>query len=140
MKKSDFKEALPLLLGMLLLFGTMFSARFLHGDFTKVTYAHAPIQTELEQYVAEADGRALININRADEETLMMIHGIGEVLAERIIDYRDENGAFESEDELLAVKGIGEKTLEKMKPRIICIPEEEPDSTSFFGILGELFD
>lgn len=43
------------------------------------------------------------------------LHGIGETLAHRIVDYRSQNGAFESLDELDDVKGIGEKTLENIR-------------------------
>ena len=57
----------------------------------------------------------LVNINTADTETLMTVKGIGEVLAERIVTYREEHGGFETVEELLEVKGIGEKTLEKIK-------------------------
>ncbi len=140
MKKSETKDALLLILCALLLIGTMLGARFLRGDFTKVTFAHSSIESDTEGCVVEKDGLFLININRADKEMLMMLSGIGEVMAQRIIDYREENGAFESVEKLLEVKGIGEKTLEKMLSRIVCIPEKEADDTSFFGILGGLFD
>ena len=56
-----------------------------------------------------------ININTADFEELQEIKRIGPVLAQRIIDYRNLNGPFESWEELLEVKGIGEKTLETIK-------------------------
>ena len=56
-----------------------------------------------------------ININTADFEELREIKRIGPVLAQRIIDYRNLNGPFESWEELLEVKGIGEKTLEIIK-------------------------
>ena len=56
-----------------------------------------------------------ININTADFEELQEIKRIGPVLAQRIIDYRNLNGPFESWEELLEVKGIGEKTLEIIK-------------------------
>ena len=53
-----------------------------------------------------------IDINRADAEQLTALPGIGEVLAGRIVAYREENGSFLSTQELQNVDGIGEKRLE----------------------------
>lgn len=53
-----------------------------------------------------------LDINQADSEALQALPGIGEVLAGRIIAYRDENGPFSSPDQLMNVEGIGEKRLE----------------------------
>lgn len=52
-----------------------------------------------------------IDLNTADAETLMRLPGIGRVLADRIVDWREENGPFRSAEELLLINGIGEKTL-----------------------------
>ncbi len=68
--------------------------------------------TETQQY----DGK--IDINTATSEQLQLIPGIGETIAQRIIDYRTEHGDFESVDELLNISGIGQKKLEQMKPYI----------------------
>ena len=57
-----------------------------------------------------------VNINTASKKELDALPGIGEKLAQRIIDYRSANGPFQSVDDLIKVKGIGEKTLEKIKP------------------------
>ena len=57
-----------------------------------------------------------VNINTASKKELDALPGLGEVLAQRIIDYRSANGPFSTVDELTKVKGIGEKTLEKLKP------------------------
>lgn len=55
-----------------------------------------------------------ISINQAEKEAFMALPGIGEVLAARIIAYRDENGSFSSLEELLNVEGIGKKRLEEI--------------------------
>ena len=65
-----------------------------------------------------SDTGELININTAGSEELQQISGIGPVTAEKIIRYREENGAFGSVEDITNVSGIGEKTLEKMKPQI----------------------
>lgn len=57
-----------------------------------------------------------VNINTADKEMLILLPGIGPVAAEAILTYRKDNGNFKSVDELTKVKGIGDKTLEKLKP------------------------
>ena len=58
----------------------------------------------------EAQGR--INVNTAGVEELSQLPGIGEVLAGRIVAYREENGSFLSTQELQNVEGIGEKRLD----------------------------
>lgn len=57
----------------------------------------------------------IVNINTADIKELQKLKGIGFTFAKRIVDYRNENGKFESIDELLNVKGIGKKRLETLK-------------------------
>jgi len=54
-----------------------------------------------------------VDINTADAPTLASsLRGVGESKAEAIVAYREANGAFKSADDLVKVKGIGEKTLE----------------------------
>ncbi len=60
-----------------------------------------------------------ININTADMEALVQVPGIGPKTAEKIVQHRQENGNFTSLDDLAAVKGIGEKSLKKMKPYLV---------------------
>jgi len=62
----------------------------------------------------------IININKATAELLQTIPGIGPSTAEKIIDFRNNNGPFRSIEELMDVNGIGEKTFEKMKEKL-CI-------------------
>ena len=52
-----------------------------------------------------------LNVNVASKEELCTLEGIGETLAERILKYREENGGFETMEELLNVEGIGEGKL-----------------------------
>ena len=56
------------------------------------------------------------DLNTATAEQLISLPGIGEEIAGRILAYRDEVGAFVSVDELLNVKGIGEKKLADIRP------------------------
>lgn len=60
----------------------------------------------------------LVNINTATKEELMTVPGIGEVTAQKIIDYREKNGDFRKIDDLTKVDRIGEKTLAKFKDKI----------------------
>ncbi|MCR5484581.1 MAG: helix-hairpin-helix domain-containing protein [Clostridiales bacterium] len=57
-----------------------------------------------------------VNINTADVEAFERIEGIGPEKAKAIVEYREENGDFKSVDELLECPGIGEKTLERIRP------------------------
>lgn len=59
-----------------------------------------------------------INVNTADAQTLAQLPGIGEVLAQRILAERAQNGLFHFPGELLAVSGIGEKKLQAILPHI----------------------
>ena len=59
-----------------------------------------------------------VAVNSATLEDLESLPGVGPVTAQKIIDYRTQNGAFATPDDLLNVKGIGPKKLEKMRPLV----------------------
>jgi len=81
------------------------------ADYTITTVRQAG-----EEVTPEASGP--VDINTADLDQLQTLRGIGPALAQRIIDFREENGPFRSVEDLLQVKGIGEATLEKFRDDI----------------------
>lgn len=62
--------------------------------------------------------QGIININKADENELQSLNGIGESLASSIVEYRKENGKFETIEDLKNVPGIGESKFENIKAYI----------------------
>jgi comEA protein len=78
--------------------------------------SNKPVQ---EQEATQKPKEALkVNINEANMADLMKLPGIGSTYARRIVEYRERMGGFRSVDELTKVKGIGPKTLEKLRPHI----------------------
>jgi len=57
-----------------------------------------------------------IDINTADGAALESVPGIGKSLSQRIVAFREKNGAFQSVDDLLKVPGIGEKSIQRLRP------------------------
>ncbi len=79
---------------------------------TKKAVVNATRATKTEAF------NGVININTASAEELTVLNGIGEKTADKIIEYRNENGKFSSIDEIMNVSGIGEKKFEKIKEHI----------------------
>jgi competence ComEA-like helix-hairpin-helix protein len=75
-----------------------------------------PITTA--QTVPVTESSFPIDINTADITELMAVPGIGQVYAQRILDYRTVNGPFQNISELLNIAGIGQKRLEAILPYI----------------------
>lgn len=73
-----------------------------------------------EVYSSSSSPSDQININTADDNTLQSLPGIGPVLSQKIIDYRNQNGLFEVIDDIKDVSGIGEKKFEGIKD-LICV-------------------
>lgn len=61
-----------------------------------------------------------ININTATAEQLTAVPGIGVKLAARIVEHRQKNGSFKSVQELMNVKGVGEKSLTRLEPFLVA--------------------
>ena len=96
-------------------------AWWLHGrpNGTLIELDELPKQTAIFQ----------VDINQADWPELIQLPEVGETLARRIVDFRQHRGPFGSIDELLAVAGIGPKTLEQIHPYLLPI-SDNPDKTN----------
>lgn len=77
---------------------------------------------------AAASSKPALNLNSATIDQLETLPGIGRKTAERIIEYRTKNGGFKRIEDLMNVKGIGEKSFLKLKPLIAVPPKTDKDS------------
>jgi competence protein ComEA len=77
-----------------------------------------------QQAKPAAQAATVINLNTATAVQLQDLPGIGARTAERIIEYRGKNGGFKKIEELMNVKGIGEKSFLKLKDRITVTPAQ----------------
>ena len=76
-----------------------------------------------------AAGAALVNINTATQAQLESLPGLGPKVAQRILEYREKNGAFKKVEDLMNVQGIGEKSFLKLKP-LLTVSEKEKSAPS----------
>jgi competence protein ComEA len=63
-----------------------------------------------------AEARRVVNINSADAAQLALLPRVGPSVAQKIVDFRKENGPFKTAEDLMLVQGIGEKTFQLLKP------------------------
>jgi len=68
---------------------------------------------------AEGSLQGVVNVNTASSEELELLPGIGAARAEALIAAREAKGSFESLEELLEVKGIGEASLARLRPHLV---------------------
>jgi competence protein ComEA len=67
---------------------------------------------------ASAQANAIVNLNTATAAELQTLPGVGAATARLILDHRQKNGGFKKIEELMTIKGIGEKSFLKIKPRV----------------------
>lgn len=71
-----------------------------------------------------------VNINTATQAQLEALPGVGPKAAQRVLDYRKQNGSFKKIEDLMNVKGFGEKTFLKLKPMITIGDKSAPSGSS----------
>jgi comEA protein len=122
-----------LLLGLLIKEGRNFARKSSAADPAKREASAARFEEGYAKYLATAGteddnlapGRfeQRIDINHADWEELQQLSGIGPVLAKKIVDYRDKNGYFQTVQDLIKVKGIGPKLLQRWEGQLAALPD-----------------
>ena len=88
--------------------------------------ARAHVRTQA-QTTAQPAAAPLVNLNTATAADLAKLPGIGPAVAARILEYRQKNGGFKKIEELMNVKGIGEKTFLKLKPLVTITPPKSSE-------------
>ncbi|MFQ5701905.1 MAG: ComEA family DNA-binding protein [Acidobacteriota bacterium] len=83
-----------------------------------LVYAPTPVSAVPAAAKASEKQPATVDINKAAVEEFLTIRGIGPVIAHRIVEFREENGNFRSIDDLLKIRGIGEKFLDKIRDQL----------------------
>jgi competence protein ComEA len=82
---------------------------------------HAPLSQEPPAR-STSERPAPLNLNAATEQQLEALPGIGPATATRIVEYRKKNGPFKKAEDLMNVKGIGEKSFLKLKGLVTVAP------------------
>lgn len=114
------KSSQKLLIGLTLVFAAFIAGLFLGRNFNRQPVQIQPLPAVTAaavpplSLVTEPTAPSIININTATVEEIQVLPGIGPLLAQRIVEYREENGPFETNGELMNVSGIGEKKLEEI--------------------------
>ena len=91
------------------------SADSVFAERSRAEFAEARESESPDVVPSGSDRRELVNLNAATARQLMSLPGIGPVTADRILEYREAHGPFRTVDELIKVKSIGEKKLQRIR-------------------------
>ncbi len=81
-----------------------------------------PVEAQQAERPAQAAAaKPTINLNTANIDQLETLPGVGRRTAERILEYRQKSGGFKKVEELMNIKGIGEKSFLKLRP-LVSVP------------------
>jgi competence protein ComEA len=86
---------------------------------------HAAAQTATRTSAKASPAVGVVNLNTASASDLEALPGIGAKTAARIVEYRQKNGPFKKVEELMNVRGVGEKNFLKLKPQISVAARSE---------------
>ena len=102
---------------------------FVLGSFLVLVFALATPVSAQDKPAAKPKAAAApsspINLNTATVQQLEALPGVGTRTAQLIVEHRQKNGGFKKVEELMNIKGIGEKSFLKLKPMVTVVPPEK---------------
>ena len=106
----------------------MYQMSFVLGCALVAVMAVAPATGAAQEKTAKAKPATAVttpvNLNTATAADLQGLPGVGAATARLIIEHRDKNGGFKKIEELMNIKGIGEKSFLKLKPMVTVAPQK----------------